>query len=291
MDYKNSFVPGGIIDFNIIMGVARSRISRANTFSLLCLESIKDFSERDIVRTENPDSRVSYKIEICKNESFNEVKDNYLSWALNSAFREMFEGFIVFLNYVYLATLNINNHGRKLNVEEVNLMFEGFEKFNKGLVRPKDKIKILSELGINVFLDNNKDFRIFEGLKDVRDCLAHSLGIMNEEYGNSVKGDKSLRNIKWKSLRMYQFKENKKIKIKKGRLVEYPEKMEVNTEEYKKNFKIGEYISFESHEILEIGLTLDNYVTYIGNQIIKLARDKGVKFIDEENQKEKELVE
>jgi hypothetical protein len=124
----------------------------------------------------------------------------------------------------------------------------------RGLSTKDGKIRQLKDKFNLELQDNNKT--IINSLKDIRDCLTHGNGLVQEKYGSPAK-DKQ-RSFSWKTMDIFVegVVSKKKSKIQFGKALKEESNICLRIKKHSKNFRIVEQISFTPAETYEIAMSL-----------------------------------
>lgn len=149
---------------------------------------------------------------------------------------------------------------------------------NKGLYGKDGKIRLLKKQFNLELSDPYK--KIISGLKDLRDCLTHNNGIVNDRYGEQV--NEGVRKFHWATITIFGIgvKSGKINKIEIGKQLKEETNVciKLDTQDHSKPFKIGEQLSFSSTETYEIAWSLQLVAQEYLREIKKI-------FISEDNLK------
>jgi hypothetical protein len=176
--------------------------------------------------------------------------------------RDCIESFALSLDDLY-ATLQLCKKKAISNLDEEDR--KNAERFaSAGIYRKKDGK--LQRLKKDFGLELSDDYRqIIAGLKDIRDCLSHSAGIVMPRHGKQIsKPDE--RQFSWLSLHAHVIGEasGKRYEAEVGDDFPEPVNLMVEPKMHHKTFKIGHHLIFSSSEAFDIAnslkLVFDNYI-------------------------------
>jgi hypothetical protein len=227
------------------------------------------------------DSGITYPVEPPPEDKKDYVVNGFKHFLQCSLVRDCIESFMLSLDTLYLL-LSVNGKKMKLNQPLLIVLTEEERKdYNdftlKGLSKKDGKIKALKDkFGLELSEENKT---IANSLKDIRDCLTHGNGIVNEKYGSDAKDGK--RKFTWQAISIFlQSTESKKrYKIEFGKKIsDYvggingQDSIDVCLEikERSKDYEIGEQLTFSPAETYEIAWSLQE----IGREYIQKIKEK-----------------
>lgn len=219
------------------------------------------------------DSGLTYSVEPLPEDKKAYVLDGFRHFLQCYLVRDCIESFMLCLDSLYLL-LSLNGKQIKSNQTLLEALTkdekENYEKFTFSGLSVKDgKIKKLEER-FNLRLSKENKL-IISSLKDVRDCLTHGNGIVQEKYGNSAKCGK--RKFSWKTFHIFAegISSKKKHKIELGKSFSEEVNLCLQIKECSKDFNIGEQLSFTSYETYEIAWSLQEiargYLNIVSQQL------------------------
>ncbi|MDP7143214.1 MAG: hypothetical protein QF692_01820 [Alphaproteobacteria bacterium] len=176
--------------------------------------------------------------------------------------RDCIESFALSLDDLY-ATLQVYEKKSPSNLDEEDR--KKAESFARAGIYRKKEGK-LQRLKKDFGLKLPEDYRsIISGLKDIRDCLSHSAGIVMPHHGNKVSQSDE-REFSWLSLHAHAIGKmsGKRYEIEVGDEFPEPVTLQVEPRPHAKTFKIGHHLIFSPGEAFDIAnslnLVLEQYI-------------------------------
>ncbi len=194
-------------------------------------------------------------------ENKKEILEGYRHFASLYMLRDCIESFALGLDHLY-SILMIRNTTfipgtsfyAGLNEEEQKRI-KDFERV--GLYRPRDgKIqKLKKDFGLEISEDHRK---VIAGLKDIRDCLSHSNGVVMPKYGIKTT-EQNLMKFSWLAFSIYAVgaETGKKFEVKAGQKLSEPSQIVMKLETHNKAFNVGVQLAFSACEVFEIAYSLN----------------------------------
>lgn len=176
--------------------------------------------------------------------------------------RDCIESFALSLDDLY-ATLQLYKKKNISNLDEGDR--QKAESFARaGIYRKKDGK--LQRLKKDFGLELPENYRlVISGLKDIRDCLSHSAGIVMPHHGRKTS-KRDEREFSWLSLHLHAIGKDtrKRYEVEAGSHFPEPVTLMAESVMHKKRFKIGHHLIFSSSETFDIAnslkLVFENYI-------------------------------
>lgn len=188
--------------------------------------------------------------------------------------RDCIESFALSLDNMFFCLLLIGKQiqaGQTLHcclLDEEKAIFERFQK--AGISSKEGKVQIL-EKKFNLKL-NKDQHKVLSSLKDIRNCLAHTNGIVRATDGRKDKPDQ--RKFHWAVFSIFGvgIESGKKIEIEIGKTFDEAVNVCMKLENISRSYQIGKPVFFNSSETFEIAWSLQLVAQEYFKQINELLK-------------------
>ncbi len=179
--------------------------------------------------------------------------------------RDVIESFALSLDQLFFILFL---HGKK-EVPSNTTLFDCLSDKEKELQREFEEAGLfgkIEKLHSQHQLKLPSDYKqVINSLKDIRNCLAHSNGIVRPMDGQ--RDGKEKRKFTWMILSIFSIgtETGKKKELEFNKLLEETVNIGAEIQHYSKSFKVGDHLSFSPAETYEIGWSLD----YVAKEYLK----------------------